>query len=96
MMHRLFLFANVLISALLVTACASQEMQLPAAAVETQQVFKQRCAACHALPHPARHSADQWPHILALMERRMRERQLPPLKERERSLISQYLAEHAR
>ena len=77
-------------------ACATQEQQMPPADTATLQTFNARCGACHSLPHPARHTAQEWPHILGLMERRMRERRHTPLAADERKRILGYLTEHAR
>ena len=60
------------------------------------QTFVNRCSACHAIPHPGRHTYQGWSYLVPLMERRMAERGLPPLSAEDRQLILAYLQENAR
>jgi len=84
------------IALILNSACATQEQSMPPTDAQTRQVFNTRCSACHALPHPARHTAQQWRHVVALMERRMQERGHAPLGDDERQRILSYLSQNAR
>jgi len=76
--------------------CASSGFKIPDAESDGAQHFIERCSACHAVPHPKRHSADEWPHYVALMEKRMAQRGKTPLSDAARSLILEYLIQHAR
>lgn len=69
---------------------------LPDAATPGARLFSTRCGICHSVPHPARHTYAGWLHLLSLMERRMIERGIRPLTDRERSDILVYLRVHAR
>ncbi len=80
----------------LVAGCASSGTPIPAPQSQAAQLFVEKCGSCHAVPHPARHSADEWPHYVALMEQRMAERDKPPLSEQQRQLIMEYLGEYGR
>lgn len=80
----------------LLAGCANQPMTVPEADSDAAQLFEARCTGCHALPHPARNRADEWPGILALMDRRMRERHVQPLDDDERQELLRYLQAHAR
>ena len=82
-------------AALLLAACSTVET-LPEADGPAAALYRARCGSCHALPHPARHRADEWPPLLALMERRMAERGYPPLSGEERRILLGYLRRHAR
>ena len=42
------------------------------ATVSTSAVASEYCAACHALPQPTLHSADEWPLVVRRMEGYMR------------------------
>lgn len=81
---------------LLMAGCVSQPMTIPESGTAAAQLFATRCSSCHALPHPARNTANEWPGILALMDRRMRERHIPPINGQERDELLRYLQSHAR
>ena len=36
------------------------------------KAFQATCAQCHALPDPQQHSDDEWPGVVARMQRNMR------------------------
>lgn len=78
------------------TGCASSSYKIPDAESAGAKLFIERCSGCHATPHPKRHSADEWPHYVVLMEKRMVQRDKPPLSDSERKLIMEYLVQHAR
>jgi hypothetical protein len=82
-------------TALLIGACA-QPMNVPDAKSPGAEAFVSRCSTCHSLPAPQRHSAQEWEHMVGVMEKRMRERKVPPLTQDERKLILGYLTEHSR
>ncbi len=92
-MKSLLCLLTILLSGL--AACAGPQ-PVPEAGTPTAAAFEARCGSCHALPHPARHRAEEWPHLLALMERRMAERGLAPLSDGERQRLLDYLQRHAR
>ena len=60
------------------------------------QTFVIRCSACHAIPHPGRHTYQGWLHLVLIMEQRMAERGMAPLTAEDRAVILAYLQENAR
>ena len=58
-------------------------------------LLKKKCTICHGLPHPKRHTANEWDHLLILMTERMREKQVPHTPEEIRQIKS-YLQRNAR
>jgi cytochrome c5 len=58
-------------------------------------LVKQKCTVCHGLPHPKRHTANEWDHLLALMTERMKEKQVP-YTSGEMQQIQSYLHRNAR
>jgi len=69
---------------------------LPDADSVAAQTFVSRCSACHAIPHPGRHTYQGWTYLVPLMESRMAERGMMPLTAEDRQLILAYLQENAR
>ena len=47
------------------------EPRHPALATRSGEIFAIACAQCHALPDPRRHTAREWPHVVARMKRHM-------------------------
>ena len=78
------------------TGCASGGTPIPDPQSAAAQRYAEKCSGCHAVPHPARHSAAAWPHYVALMEQRIAERNHTPLSDEERLMIISYLRKHAR
>ncbi len=58
--------------------------------------YQSKCALCHALPHPKRHYAQDWPFIVDLMQSHSAERNLPTLTLQEKQRILDYLQPRAR
>jgi hypothetical protein len=71
-------------------------MMLPDTQSEGASTFTARCSQCHTLPHPARHTANQWKQLITEMELRMQERKKTGLSVSERTIILDYLQKHAR
>jgi len=76
--------------------CAGAPTPLPDPGSEGERLMRARCGICHAVPHPARMRAADWPAMLALMERRMAERGVAALTEAERRALLAYLQAHGR
>ncbi|MDH5526692.1 MAG: cytochrome C [Nitrospirota bacterium] len=86
------LFGTLMLTGLV--ACAGAPTPVPDG--EGVDLYRARCGACHSVPHPARHTKEQWPPVLTLMERRMAEAGMPPFVEGERARILGYLERHGR
>lgn len=77
-------------------ACAGQVTQIPDDISANAVTYRAKCSMCHALPHPKRHTAEQWQHVVGMMEQRMAERKFNRLTQQERDEIMAYLTKHAR
>jgi len=80
---------------LLLAACAVST-PMPENESLAFRIYEEKCGSCHALPHPGRHSFQEWIQVVALMERRMEEKGLAPLSTEERDIILSYLERNAR
>jgi len=60
------------------------------------RLFAQACSQCHALPDPRQHTAAQWPSVVARMELRMRQSNMPLPGGREIKDIDAFLEQHTR
>ncbi|MFQ5509126.1 MAG: cytochrome C [Leptospirillia bacterium] len=80
----------------LLAGCAGAPTPLPQGESESAVLYRNACGACHSVPHPARHTAEQWEHLLTLMEVRMAERGMAFPEPDARSRILGYLKAHAR
>ncbi len=81
---------------LLLSGCAGGPTPIPDADSAAARLYAGKCGVCHALPHPKRHSAGEWPALIALMERRMSERGLDPLTPEQRRQLLSYLQHNGR
>lgn len=78
------------------TAGKSGGTSLPEMDSSAAQTFVSRCSACHAVPHPGRHSYQGWLYLVPVMEQRMAERGMAPLSADDREVILTYLQVNAR
>ena len=58
-------------------------------------LLKKKCTLCHGLPHPKRHTQEEWGHLLIIMTKRMNEKKISYTKE-ELTKIKSYLQRNAR
>lgn len=58
--------------------------------------FQRFCSRCHATPDPQRHTAQEWPAVIARMQKHMISRGIPPPPEEILSDITDYLQRNAR
>jgi mono/diheme cytochrome c family protein len=58
------------------------------------RLFAQTCSQCHTLPDPRQHTAAQWPSVVARMELRMRQSNMPLPGEREIKDIDTFLEQY--
>ncbi len=83
---------SILIMAL--AACASTG-KFPEEGTTAQQTFVRQCGQCHSLPHPGRHTPEQWDHVLGMMVGFMKERNMAYTNE-DMHTIREYLHRNAR
>ncbi|KPV40690.1 hypothetical protein AN478_05915 [Thiohalorhabdus denitrificans] len=69
---------------------------IPEAESAEGAAFRNQCSRCHALPHPERHTYDQWRHYLELMDQRREERGMKALTGTDRERVVTYLRKHAK
>lgn len=77
-------------------ACAAKLTPIPDNTSVEAMTYQAKCNLCHALPHPKRHTSEEWQHLLVIMEQRMQERKFKKLNKQERDEIITYLNKHAR
>jgi len=90
-----YIFSFMLIITLF-TGCALFRASVPEPASEGAKAYKKVCAACHALADPRRNTPSQWEHLVRIMEKRMVQRQIPPMTTEEKRLILGYLKKYSR
>ncbi len=86
---------KVFVLTLLAWAASAHAMEIPDAGTPEAKAFAARCSLCHALPHPKRLDWARWRAMLAVMQRRAKERGVE-IPEADWRLIARYLQRHAR
>ena len=77
-------------------SCASLSHQnMPEEGSVDLALVKNKCKHCHGLPHPKRHTSDEWSNLLVLMMDHMRERKIT-FTLQEMQQIKLYLQRNAR
>ena len=78
------------------SSCAPFSRQsMPEEGSAELELVKQKCVLCHGLPHPKRHTPNEWDQLLVLMTERMKEKKIPYTSE-EMQQIKSYLRRNAR
>jgi hypothetical protein len=76
------------------TGC-SMTQTIPESESPGAKLYLKKCTQCHGLPAPQRHTAEQWDHLLVMMESFMDQQNLAFPKD-EKKLIRDYLHRNAR
>jgi cytochrome c5 len=76
------------------TGC-SMTQTIPEPESPGAKLYLKKCTQCHGLPAPQRHTAEQWDHLLVMMESFMGQKNLA-FPEDEKKLIRGYLHRNAR
>lgn len=63
---------------------------------EGADLFRDRCARCHALPDPAQHAPEEWSKVVERMRENMRAAEVDELSDAEAAAIAAYLERAAR
>ncbi len=90
------IIAISLLAAISMAGCAATSTPLPEADSQAAQLYQSRCSICHSVPHPARHTFNEWQHTLKLMERRMAEKNMVVMSATDKQAILAYLQDHSR
>ena len=85
---------TVILVSLFFIACAGTQT-IPEPESPGARLYKERCTKCHGLPGPKRHTAEQWNHLLVMMDGFMEQKGIEFPAE-ERKLIQDYLHRNAR
>ncbi len=80
----------------LFSGCSNKPTPLPDMNSPAARLYISRCGMCHSVPHPKRLYYTQWEHMVEVMDKQMEQRGMPPLTDREKHIILQYLKHHAR
>lgn len=86
-MNKYFIFLMLIFS----VACATAPTPIPDPQSIGARLYVEKCGVCHSVPHPKRHTFEQWRHMLTLMDKRMEEKLGAPLLAREKTVILEYL-----
>ena len=77
-------------------SCVSVSHQnMPEEGTAELELLKKKCKLCHGLPHPKRHTQEEWGYLLTLMKKRMNEKNISYTTE-EMVQIKSYLQRNAR
>ncbi len=90
MRDRTFLILLSLLLSEAVSGCSPAQI-IPNSDSDAAKLYSLKCGRCHAVRHPDRHTPEQWKFTL----RKMEYMGMPPLKDTERTIILDYLKEHA-
>ena len=73
----------------------SASVVYPAMDTAAYTLFSMACSQCHVPPKPGMHAANEWPMVMARMQKHRSQRGLPLLSADERDMIVSYLQEYA-
>ena len=77
-------------------SCVSVTRQsMPEEGTAEIDLLEKKCTLCHGLPHPKRHTHEEWGYLLTLMKKRMNEKNISYTTE-EMVQIKSYLQRNAR
>ena len=85
----------VLIVGLFYMTGCSMTQTIPEPESPGAKLYLTKCTQCHGLPAPQRHTAEQWDHLLVMMQSFMDKRNLA-FPEDEKKQIRDYLHRNAR
>ncbi|MCP3677740.1 MAG: cytochrome C [Deltaproteobacteria bacterium] len=90
-------FLLVIVSVgVLAVSCAGGPTPLPEMESAAALLYASKCGGCHSVPHPSRHKAEQWEHIMDNMEKEMHLKGFTPLTVDEKNTILGYLTRYGR
>ncbi len=91
-MKQLFMVMTLLI----VAGCAVHMTPIPDPQSSEATLYADRCGACHSIPHPKRHTYEQWKHMVEVMDRARDHEGMPALADDEKEKILAYLKTNSR
>jgi hypothetical protein len=85
-----------LTSILLLVGCsAGRPTPIPDTDSQEARLYIEKCAPCHSVPHPKRHTFAEWEHIIVVMKERMESKGMSFTPE-EQKIVLGYLKEHSK
>ncbi len=91
-MKRLLILAIIL----LFYGCTMRPTPIPDAQSSAAKLYREKCGMCHAVPHPKRHTFEQWQHMLTVMEKHAEKGSMVLLTDEEKKVLLEYLKKHSR
>jgi hypothetical protein len=88
--------AFILFILAVVSGCAGRPTPIPDPESENAKLYVAKCVLCHSVPHPRRHTYEQWEHIIMVMEKQIEHKKMAPLTKDEKAAILEYLRKHSR
>jgi hypothetical protein len=79
-----------------VYGCAGRPTPIPDPDSPDAKLYVAKCILCHSVPHPGRHTYEQWEHMIEVMEKQMEHKTMAPLTVEEKAAILEYLKGHSR
>jgi hypothetical protein len=91
-MKKMLLIAGVVF----IFGCAvGRPTPIPGAGSPAATLYVEKCGPCHSVPHPRRHTFEEWQHIVPLMDKRMKSKGIT-FSTDEKKVIMGYLKKHSR
>jgi hypothetical protein len=79
-----------------VAGCAAgRPTPIPDTGSPAARLYVEKCGPCHSVPHPKRHTFEEWEHIVTVMKERMESKGMSFTPEESKTVLL-YLKEHSR
>ncbi len=88
------LFYTVLI--ILLIGCTAKQTPIPDSDSNDARFYIEKCSPCHSVPHPKRNTQKQWEHIMSVMDKEIKHKDMPELTAKDKEIILNYLKKNAR
>jgi hypothetical protein len=86
----------IILSMFFVVGCAvGRPTPIPDTGSPAAKLYVEKCAPCHSVPHPKRHTFEEWEHIIKVMKERMESKGMTFTPEDEKVIMG-YLKAHSR
>ena len=86
----------LILSMIFIAGCTvGRPTPIPGAGSPAARLYVEKCGPCHSVPHPKRHTFEEWRHIIVVMKKRMASKGMT-LTPSENRVILGYLQKHSR
>lgn len=79
----------------IVGCVAERPTPIPDTGSPAAKLYVEKCGPCHSVPHPKRHTLEEWEHIIKVMKERMESKGMTFTPE-EKEVVMGYLKAHSR